>query len=117
MLASDLATNASTALTAFAGALAPLYSDATSSGTFAAAEATAVAARADVLQTLQDFGAKASTVLAVTVTWRGVSQSTVELSARLYEMANNVGNLSDTDSADAATALAAASNVYLTAGV
>ncbi len=114
MAASDTSTDLATALTAYAGACALLFTTDTSG--YGTIETAATDAKADVLSALSTFNSAAGILAAVTVTWRGTSQSAVELAAKIYEMVNSVGCLNDVDASDAATAFASAALSYLGTG-
>lgn len=114
MAASDSATALANALTAYSGALALLV--VTPTGSYGSLETDATDARDAMLAALSSFNADASILAAVTIAWRGQTQSATELAAKMYSFASVVGCLNDTDAADAATAFSSAASLYLQGG-
>lgn len=117
MSASSTARELASSLSDLAGNLSALYSTLTSGGNYGTAASAATDQKDAVVAAIGTFRSAAEILAAVTVTWKGVEQSAVELSAKLNEMLANVGaGIGDTDAADAATAFNAAADLYEAGG-
>jgi hypothetical protein len=117
MSASSAARDLAASLSDLAGNVSALYTTLTSGGSYGGAASSATDQKDVVIAAIGTFRSAAEILAAVTVTWKGVEQSAVELALKLNEMLANIGvGIGDTDAADAATAFNAAADLYEAGG-